>query len=461
MDGPRLRGSSGLSQAVIAVVVAVLVGGLRLAAQEGSAEKPESAASSGAVHVVRIDSIIHPVAGEFLAESLDRADAEKAAALVVELDTPGGLLTSTRSMTEAMLGAATPVIVWVAPDGAQAASAGFFLLMAADFAAMAPATNTGAAHPVGGAGETLEGVMGEKVEHDAAATIRALAARKGRDVARAEAAVRESHSYTAEEAQAGGLIDVVAADLPALLAALDGRPFEKPQGARRTLRVAGAPIERYELSGFRQLLSTLIHPNIAYLLMSIGFLGLYFELSHPGAILPGIVGGISLLLGLYALSILPVNFAGVALIVLAILLFVAEIKVTSYGLLTIGGTISLALGSLMLFKSADPALRVSLSLVLPVAVACGAIAGTLAAMAFRAQRRRPVTGSDGLLGARAVARTALSPAGTVFLQGEWWQATADEALPAGTEVEVVAIDGLTLRVRRAPPASHRSEEARA
>jgi membrane-bound serine protease (ClpP class) len=259
--------------------------------------------------------------------------------------------------------------------------------------------------------------------------------------------VRESHSFTAAEAREAKLIDVVAADLPALLAALDGRELEKPEGARRTVRLAGATIERHEMSGFRRVLSALIHPNIAYLLMSIGFLGLYFEFSHPGAIFPGVAGAICLLLGLYALSILPVSYAGVGLILLAVALFVAEIKVTSYGLLTVGGTVALILGSLMLFKSADPALRVSLSLVLPVALACGGIAGFLATLVLRAQRRRPTTGREGLVGAHATARTALAPAGKVFLQGEWWNAVAEGTLPAGAEVEVVEVDGMTLRVR--------------
>ena len=424
----------------------VLAGGLAGALGAGPAP-----AAGGPLRVVRVDSIIHPVAGEHLLDALAEADRDGAAALVIELDTPGGLLTSTRTITEAMLAAETPVIVWVYPDGAQAASAGFFLLMAADFAAMAPATNTGAAHPVGGAGETIEGVLGDKVEHDAAATIRALASRRGRNVEKAEEAVRKSISFTAEEARAAGLIDLVASDLAALVAGLDGKSFEKPQGRARTLKLAGAAVERRQLSTFRRLLSTLIHPNIAYLLMTLGMLGLYFELSHPGAIFPGVVGGICLLLGLYAMSILPVDFAGVALILLAMVLFLAEIKVTSYGLLTLGGIVSLALGSLMLFKSADPALRASFTLVVPVAIAFAAVAIFLARLAFRAQSRRPVTGCDGLVGARAVARTPLAPAGKVFVQGEWWNAVSEAEAPAGAEVEVTAVDGMTLRVR---PISH-------
>jgi membrane-bound serine protease (ClpP class) len=367
--------------------------------------------------------------------------------LVIELDTPGGLLDSTRAMSEAMLAAKTPVIVWVAPEGARAASAGFFLLLSADFAAMAPSTNTGAAHPVGGAGETIEGVLGEKVEQDAAATIRALATRRGRNVERAEAAVKESLSFTADEALADGLIDLVAPDLATLLAGLDGKPFEKPAGTARTLEVAGAVVVDRPMHAFRRLLSVLIHPNIAYLLMTIGFLGLYFELSHPGAILPGVVGGICLLLGLYALSVLPVDFAGVGLILLAIALFIAEVKVTSYGLLTVGGIVALVLGSLMLFDSPEPALRVSLGLVISVSIAFAAIAVLLASLALRAQGRRPTTGAEGLVGAHARTVSSLSPHGKVFVQGEWWNAVAESEVPAGVEVEVVAVDGMTLHVR--------------
>lgn len=405
------------------------------------------AAESPVVHRVQLDSIIHPVAAEFLAEELAAADAANAAALLVELDTPGGLLDSTRKMSEAMLAARTPVIVWVAPEGARAASAGFFLLLSADFAAMAPSTNTGAAHPVGGAGETIEGVLGEKVEQDAAATIRALATRRGRNVERAEAAVKESLSFTADEALEAGLIDLVAPDVGALLASLDGRTYEKPAGTERTLAVAGAVVVDRPMHAFRRLLSILIHPNIAYLLMTIGFLGLYFELSHPGAILPGVVGGICLLLGLYAMSVLPVDYAGVGLILLAIALFIAEVKVTSYGMLTVGGIVSLVLGSLMLFDSPEPALRVSLGLVVSVSVAFAAVAVLLATLALRAQGRRPSTGAEGLVGAHARTVTALDPNGKVFVQGEWWNALAESEVPAGAEVEIVSVEGMTLHVR--------------
>ncbi len=408
---------------------------------------PEPASAAGEVVQVRVASIIHPIARDLLVEALERADREGAAAVVLELDTPGGLMTSTREMTTAMLGAKTPVIVWVAPDGAQAASAGFFLLMAGDFAVMAPSTNTGAAHPVGGQGESIEGDLGAKVEQDAAANIRALATRRGRNVELAEKAVIDSLSFTAEEAKAKGLIDLVAGELPVLLAGLEGMAFEKPAGTARTLSVAGAQVRRVEMNAVQRFLSVLLHPNVAYILLSLGFLGIYFELSHPGTIFPGVLGGICLLMALYALSILPVRFAGVALILLGLALLIAEIKVTSYGLLTIGGLVALVLGSLLLFRSAEPALRVSVELILAVTLFFGATAAFLLGFALRAQRLRVSTGAEGLVGARARVRSRIAPTGKVFLLGEWWHATAESPVESGVEVEVVAVVGMTLRVR--------------
>jgi membrane-bound serine protease (ClpP class) len=405
---------------------------------------------TGDVFLVRIASILHPIARDLLVETLDRADREGAAAVVVELDTPGGLLTSTREMTTAMLGARTPVVVWVAPSGAQAASAGFFLLMAGDFAAMAPSTNTGAAHPVGGQGETIEGVLGKKIEEDSAANIRALASRRGRDVALAERAVLESKSFTAEEALAAGLVDLVAADETALLAGLDGRTYEKPQGEKRTLHVAAGRVRHFEMNAVQRFLSALLHPNIAYLLMTLGMLGLYFELAHPGAVFPGVLGGISLLLGLYALSVLPVRFAGVALIVLGLGMLIAEIKVPSYGLLTVGGLTSFVLGSLILFRSPEPALKLSLGIVATVAGFFLAVTVFLLVMAARNARLRVTTGREGLLGERAVVRVRLAPDGKVYLMGEWWNAISETPVEVGEEVEVTAVEGMLLRVRPLP-----------
>ena len=397
------------------------------------------------VHL-HLKSILHPVAKQFLVEALADADRSGAALLVIELDTPGGLLSSTREISTAMLGAATPVAVYVGPSGAQAASAGFFLLMAADFAAMAPGTNTGAAHPVGGQGETIEGVMGEKVEQDAAATIRALAGRHGRNVALAEEAVVKSRSFTDQEALSLGLVDVVAPDLPHLLAALEGRAWDKA-GRKGTLAFGGARISEVEMPRLQQLLAALVHPNIAYLLMSVGFLGIYFELAHPGAVLPGVVGAIALLLGLYALSVLPVSMAGVGLILLALVFFVAEIKVTSYGLLAVGGIIALVLGSLLLFRDLDPALRLSRGLIGATAVMAALVVGFLAVLAARAQRSPVNAGNAGLVGELGRAIGDLDPTGRVFVHGEIWNADAEAPVRSDQSVRVVGVEGLRLRVR--------------
>ena len=411
-----------------------------------------AAASPGEVVVVEVASIIQPVVAEFLIEALAAADRTEAAAFVIELDTPGGLLQSTRAIFTAMLSARTPTVVWVAPRGAQAASAGFFLLMAADVAAMAPGTNSGAAHPVGGQGEDIEGTMGEKVEQDAAATIRSLASRNGRDQKLAEAAVLESRSFSAEEALANGLADLVAPSLEQLLGELEGRRLADPERPEAVLRTAGAGVRRVEMSPFQRIRSTLVHPNIAYMLLTLGGLGLYFELANPGAVLPGVLGAICLILGFYGMSVLPVNYAGFALLGLAGVLFVAEVKVQSYGVLTLGGLASLVLGSLMLFRSPDPALRVSVRLVVALSLVALIVVATLVTLALRIQRHRVTTGAAGLVTERALARRAFGPgAGKVDLHGEIWNAEADQPVGAGDIVEVLEVRGLTLLVRPVLP----------
>jgi membrane-bound serine protease (ClpP class) len=437
----------------------VLAAGLLAAASGGVAGAPSEPASpaaaapaaAGPVLRIRIDSAIHPVVAEFLEHALEEADARSAEVLVIELATPGGLLEATRRMFSAMLAARTPTVVYVAPSGAQAASAGFFLLMAADVAAMAPGTNTGAAHPVGGQGEEIEGTLGEKVEQDSAATIRSLAARHGRNVALAEAAVVESRSFTADEALAEGLVELVAPSLQGLLVELDGRSVEKG-GETHVLATAEAELVTVEMSVFRRVLSVLVNPSLAYIFLSLGMLGLYFELMNPGSVVPGVVGVIFLLLALPALAVLPVNYAGIALIVLAIVLFIAEIKVTSYGLLTGGGILALALGGIMLFDSPLPALRVSLELVAGVSLFTLVVVGALLRLAVRAQKSKVRTGSEGLVGevGRAVeplAPPSIARPGKVFVHGEYWHAVADRPLPAGTPIEVTAVEGMVLRVR--------------
>ena len=412
-------------------------------------DEPTPVESDTAPVVIRVavDSIIHPVAAEFVIESLAEADRRQVDAFVMELATPGGLLTSTRDIFTAMLSADTPVVVYVSPPGAQAASAGFFLLMAADVAAMAPGTNTGAAHPVGGQGEEIEGTMGEKVEEDAAATIRSLAYRNKRNEDLAEAAVLESKSFTAEEALENNLIDLVVGNVPALLREIDGMELTQEGEESRTLRVAGAAIDTLEMTAFQRFLSAIAHPNIAYILLTLGGLGLYFELSNPGAVLPGVVGGICLILAFFALSVLPVNYAGIALIVLAMIFFIAEVKVVSYGMLTVAGVISLVIGSLMLFKSTDPAIRVSLEVIVSMALFTLVMVALLVTLVVRAHRSQIATGVEGLVHKRGVARSIIEEQGKVFVHGELWNAKAKEPVAAGSQVEVVAVDGLTLLVR--------------
>ncbi len=429
----------------LALVAAALAGALAAATVTGAAE-------GGAVMHLRIKSPIQPVAAEFLRESLATADAESAALLVVELDTPGGLDSSMHEMTGAIVGARTPVVVYVSPRGARAASAGFFLLMAADVAAMAPDTHTGAAAAVGPQGGELPETMKKKVAEDSTAKIRALAARRGRNVELAVAAVAEARSFTAQEALDAKLIELVAADLPSLLAALDGRAIDKGTGGPVKLATAGRPVREIEMSLFERILAVLADPTIAYLLLSLGSLGLVVELYNPGAILPGVVGAICVVLGFWGLSVLPVSTAAIALLVLGLFFFIAEIKVVSYGLLSVAGAVCLVLAGLMLIKTPEPALRVSRGAIAGVAVFALVAAGLLMTLALRAYRRPVATGAEGLLAARGEARTALDPRGKVFVHGELWNAVAEGPLgegrvERGRPVEIVAVDGLTLRVR--------------
>lgn len=398
------------------------------------------------VILARVDSVIHPISAELILDAIREADRSGAAAVVIELSTPGGLMTSTRQITTAIVGARTPVVVYVAPDGAQSASAGFYILMAADVAAMAPNTNTGAAHPVGGQGEDIPGTLGQKAEQDAAANIRALASRNGRNVQLAEKAVVESKSFTAREALQARLIEVIARDLPQLLRTIDGRQVRRGAGTV-TLHTAGATVREIELSPLRQFLAHIADPNIAYILLTLGGLGLYFELMSPGSILPGVVGGICLLLAFFALSILPVNIAGLALIFLALIFFIAEIKVVSHGMLGIGGVISLVIGSLMLFKTPDSVLRVSLGIIGSLTLFAAALVGLLLTLALRAQRIPVRTGIEGLLHERGTARTPLDPRGKVLIHGEIWDAVAEAPVVPGETVEVVGVRNLTLLVR--------------
>jgi membrane-bound serine protease (ClpP class) len=406
-----------------------------------------AAGPAGEVLLVTVKSPIHPVSAELIEDAIQEADRRGAAALIVQLDTAGGLMSSTRDITTAILGARTPVVVYVAPSGARAGSAGFFILMSADVAAMAPGTNAGAAHPVDGDGEDIKGVMGTKVEQDAAANIRSLAVRNGRNLQLAEEAVLKSRSYTADEALQSKLIEIVAPDVAALTRALDGRVIHR--GAVQViLHTAGLPVRPFEISPLRAFLGVLADPNITYLLLGIGWLGLLFEMFHPGAVLPGVVGAICLVLSFYGLSVLPVNYAGLALILLAVIFFILEIKITSYGMLGVAGTLCLVLGSLMLFKTSESALRVSVELIAMVAAFSLLVVGFLVSMALRARSLPVRAGIEALVHEIGTARSALAPRGKVFVQGEIWDAIAEEPVASGEPVEVVAVRNLTLAVRR-------------
>src|SRR3954469_9256780 len=407
---------------------------------------PQTGAKTGEVWLVQVKSAIHPVSAELIEDAIQEAERQNAAALIVELDTPGGLLSSTRDITTAILGARTPVVVYVAPSGARAGSAGFFILMSADVAAMAPGTNAGAAHPVDGEGGDIQGTMAKKVEEDSAANIRSLAVRNGRNTQLAEEAVLKSRSFTADEALQSKLIDLIAPDVPALVRALDGRVIHRG-AVQVTLHTNGARLRPFEISPLRAFLGVLADPNITYLLLGIGWLGLFFELMHPGAILPGVVGAICLILSFYGLSVLPVSYAGLALLLLAMIFFILEIKLTSYGGLTVAGVICLVLGSLMLFKTSEPALRVSVQLIAMLTAFTVLVVGFLVWMSVLARRLPVRTGMEGLIAETGVARSELAPRGTVFVHGELWDAVSDEAVAAGQEVEIVAVRHLLLTVR--------------
>jgi membrane-bound serine protease (ClpP class) len=407
-----------------------------------------ASAAPAPVATIEIEGVISPVTLRLVGIAIDRAQAERAQALVIQLDTPGGLERSMRAIVQRMMNAEVPVVVYVAPTGARAASAGVFITMAAHVAAMAPATNIGAASPValgGGADKT----MMKKVENDAAAFIRTVALERGRNADWAEKAVREAVAITEREALKLKVIDLIAASMPDLLEKIDGRTVKLPKGTV-TLATKGAPVRPIEI-GFRdRFLNIITDPNVAYVLMMLGMLGLFFELSNPGVILPGVIGGISLILAFFAFQSLPINYAGLLLILFGIVLLVAEIKIVSHGILAIGGMISMSLGSLMLFDSPEVGFRVSWWVIAPTVGATAGLFLFVVAAGVRALGRPPATGAEGLVGKTATVRERLGPEGQVMVLGEIWRAVAEgEPLELGAQVRIVAVDGLTLRVAKA------------
>jgi membrane-bound serine protease (ClpP class) len=415
-------------------------------------------AAAGEVVHFRVEDTIQPASQRFIERVLDEAEARGAELVVMELDTPGGLLDATREITTAITTSRVPVVVFVAPGGARAASAGFFILISADVAAMAPGTNTGAAHPVGGQGENLPEDVRDKATSDAAAMVRALAGQRDRNQELAVEAVEESTSFTAEEALESGIIDLMANDLKGLMAELNGREVVRFDGSTDTLELDAPVIVHVEATFAERLFSVLANPNVAYLLMALGALGLYVEITHPGGILPGIVGVVFLLIGLYSISVLPVSWAGVALIFVSIVLFLLEVKVTSYGMLTVGGLICFVLGSLMLFEAPIPDMRVSLGVVLPTAIVIAGVTAFLLSRVVRAHRRQVMTGEEGLVGEVGKALSALAPDGKVLVHGEYWDArAAGTAIEEGAQVRVLAVGHRRIEVEPAEDAGEGSE----
>ena len=396
-----------------------------------------------------VNDTINPITQEYITRALDEAAKQHADALLIELRTPGGLLDSTRSIIEHILASDVPVIVYVTPSGGYAASAGFFILESADVAAMAPGTNTGAAHPVLGGGVKMDDVMKSKMENDAAAFMRSFTGKRGRDVAVAESAVRESKSFTADEALQKRLIDVIAKDDAELMKFIDGRTVNRFNGKTTTLHVAGKRIHPFEMTLKQHILAFLMDPNIAFIIFSVGMLALYAEFNHPGAVVPGVVGLVFVLLAIFAFNLLPTRFAALVLILGAFVLFAMEIKFATHGALGLGGIVIMVIGALLLVDGPIPEMRVKLVTALAVSIPLALISMFLMAVALKARRNKIVTGEEGMIGMIGTARTPLTPSGKVFVNGELWNAVSSQQLTSGQRVVVKQIHGLQLEVEPA------------
>lgn len=394
---------------------------------------------------IKADGVVNPAMSEFISLSIDEAVSEKADALVIELDTPGGLDASMRNIVQDIIASEIPVIVYVSPSGARAASAGVFITLSAHVAAMAPGTNIGAAHPVGLGGK-MDKTMLEKAENDAAAYIKSIAEKRGRNTEWAEKAVRESVSITEKEALKLNVIDISSPNLTSLLESIDNRIVELSIG-KHTIKTKGIPVRQKEMGIRHKILNIISDPNIAYVLMMLGFYGIFFELTNPGAIFPGVFGVISLILAFYSFQTLPVNYAGLLLIILAIILFILEITIVSHGLLTIGGIISMIIGSLMLFESPQPFFQLSLKVILPAVFLTALFFSLSIWLAVKAYRRKPKTGVEGLTGITGTAKTDIHNEGMVFVHGEIWRAWSDVPIKAGKKVIVEKVEELKLKVR--------------
>jgi len=404
-----------------------------------------AASCSAEVLRIAINDAIQPVTAEYIGRALAVATTDHDQAVLIEINTPGGLVDSTREIIEKIVASPVPVIIYVTPSGSRAASAGFFILESADVAAMAPGTNTGAAHPVI-LGEKMDDVMKQKMENDAAALMRSVVAKRGRNVELAESAVRESKSFTEQEALDKKLIEYIAPNEQDLFHQLSGKSFKRFNGTTVTLHLDDQPVRDYRMTLKERILSYIMDPNVTFILLAIGALALYAEFNHPGAVIPGTVGVVFILLAAFALNLLPVRFAAIAMIIGAFALFAAEAKFASHGVLTTGGIVLLTLGGLFLVDAPIPEMRVHLVTALAVSTPLGLITAFLMSIAVRARRNKIVTGEQGLIGEIGIAQTQLAPAGKVFVHGELWDAVSTIPIPAGEQIVVRQVEGLTLRV---------------
>jgi membrane-bound serine protease (ClpP class) len=405
----------------------------------------------GSIIKITVDAPIHPITSEYIQKSLEKADREHASLIIISINTPGGLDTSMREIIEKILSTETPVVAFVSPSGARAASAGFFIGVACDLFVMAPGTNTGAAHPVGVSitGQQMDETMADKVTHDAASYIKSIAEKRGRNIKMAEDAVRESLSYTEKEAYEGGLIDLIAKDEQEIIDFFHNKTIQKFDGEERVLDLQDEEIVDLPMTARQKFLLTISNPNLAYILLMLGLLGLYFEFSNPGAILPGVLGGLCLLIAIFSFQILPINYVGLILILLSIGLFILELKVQSYGILSAGGILAMVIGSIMLIDAPIPELRPSLKFIIPVAIGLSLIFLFLIILAVRVHMRKALTGKEGLVGKIGVARTELNPEGKVFVHGEIWDAEAQQDIPEGTKVKVSEVlENLKVKVTK-------------
>jgi membrane-bound serine protease (ClpP class) len=409
------------------------------------------AISAASILKITVDAPIHPITSEYIRKTIDRAEKENASLIIINFNTPGGLDTSMREIIERILSSKTPVAAYVTPSGARAASAGFLIAIACDIFAMSPGTNTGAAHPVGISitGQPMEKTSEDKVTNDTVANIKTIAEKRGRNVRLAEDAVRKSFSYTEKEALEGKLIDLIAKNEQEIIEHFDGKKIKRFDGREERLELKDSPIVEIPMTARQKFLLTISNPNLAYILLMIGLLGLYFEFSNPGAILPGIVGGICLLLAIFSFQILPINYVALLMIILAVALFILEIKVHSHGILSFGGIISMVIGSIMLIKAPIPELRTSLNFIIPMALGLSLIFIFLVYITIKSHMRRVMTGKEGLVGEIGVAQSDLMPEGKVFVHGELWNAEATEKITKGTKVKILEVmNNLKIRVSK-------------